>query len=68
MADKYCEVALPVPLRHTFSYAIPPALETAELVGRRVVVPFRNRAMVGVGLAITARKPEIPRIKEIVEA
>jgi len=68
MAGKFCEVALPVPLRNTFSYAIPPPLETAELVGRRVVVPFRSRAMVGVGLAVTAKRPEIPGIKEIVEA
>jgi primosomal protein N' (replication factor Y) len=68
MADIFCEVALPVPLRSTFTYAVPPALASADLIGRRVVVPFRNRAMVGVGLAITEKRPEVSRIKEIVEA
>jgi primosomal protein N' (replication factor Y) (superfamily II helicase) len=67
MAASFCEVALPVPLRSTFSYAVPPKLFTAELVGSRVVVPFRNRAMVGVGLAVTDRRPEVTRIREIAE-
>jgi primosomal protein N' (replication factor Y) len=67
MAASFCEVALPVPLRSTFSYAVPPKLVSAELVGSRVVVPFRNRAMVGVGLAVTDRRPEVPRIREIAE-
>ena len=35
--------------------------------GRRVVVPFRNRPMIGVGLAESERAPEIQRIREIVE-
>jgi primosomal protein N' (replication factor Y) len=68
MAAAFCEVALPVPLRSTFTYAIPPALASTELVGRRVVVPFRNRAMVGVGLAVSAERPAVARIKEISEA
>ena len=71
MAQRFCEVALPVPLRSTFTYAVPASLHGEELVGRRVVVPFRNRAMVGVGLAESSRVPEIAggkkSIKEIVE-
>jgi primosomal protein N' (replication factor Y) len=67
MALAYCEVALPVPLRTTFTYAIPPALEGAELVGSRVVVPFRNRAMVGLGVAVAEPPPGVEGIKEIVE-
>ena len=67
MPAGFCEVALPVPLRSTFVYAVPAALESAELIGRRIVVPFRNRAMVGVGLGVTAQKPEIERVREIVE-
>ncbi len=65
MATRYCEVALPVPLRSVFTYAVPESLNGEELVGRRVVVPFRNRAMVGVALAMTDRAPDVPRIKEI---
>ena len=51
MPLRYCEVALPVPLRSTFTYAVPDAMDGESLVGRRVVVPFRKRAMIGVGLA-----------------
>ncbi|MGH9773711.1 MAG: replication restart helicase PriA [Candidatus Acidiferrales bacterium] len=67
MPPRYCEVALPVPLRTTFTYAVPPSLEGAELAGSRLVVPFRNRAMVGVGLALSDRPPEEKKMREIVE-
>jgi primosomal protein N' (replication factor Y) len=70
MAARFCEVALPVPLRTTFTYAVPAELAAAPLVGSRVVVPFRNRSMVGVGLAVTERAPEaasLKRLREIVE-
>ncbi|MGH9745415.1 MAG: replication restart helicase PriA [Candidatus Acidiferrales bacterium] len=71
MAQRFCEVALPVPLRSTFTYAVPASLNGEDLVGRRIVVPFRNRAMVGVGLAVSNRPPEIAAgsksIREIAE-
>jgi primosomal protein N' (replication factor Y) (superfamily II helicase) len=67
MIRRYCEVALPVPLRTTFTYAVPDSLQDEELVGRRVLVPFRNRAMVGVGLSVSETAPAIPRVKEISE-
>ena len=46
----FCEVALPVPLRTTFTYRVPDALDELVVPGARVVVPFRNRAMIGVVL------------------
>jgi primosomal protein N' (replication factor Y) (superfamily II helicase) len=67
MKQRYCEVALPVPLRSTFSYAVPGSLNGEELIGRRVVVPFRNRALVGVCLAISDHAPNVPRVKELAE-
>jgi primosomal protein N' (replication factor Y) (superfamily II helicase) len=67
MIPRYCEVALPVPLRSTFTYAVPDSLQGEDLVGRRVLVPFRNRAMVGVGLSVSDRAPAIARVKEISE-
>jgi primosomal protein N' (replication factor Y) (superfamily II helicase) len=72
MAARYCEVALPVPLRSTFTYAVPKwfdgKLEGQPLVGRRVVVPFRRRAMIGIVLAESSRLPTAaPAIKEIAE-
>ncbi|HEY4777905.1 MAG TPA: hypothetical protein VIH56_09605, partial [Candidatus Acidoferrales bacterium] len=64
-AKRYCEVALPVPLRTTFTYAIPDSLSDEDLVGRRLLVPFRNRAMVGVGLSVSDKAPAVAQIKEI---
>jgi primosomal protein N' (replication factor Y) (superfamily II helicase) len=66
MAPRYCEVALPVPLRSTFTYAVPPALNDEELEGRRMVVPFRNRSMIGVGLGESHRPPDVAVVKEVV--
>ena len=63
MPAHYCEVALPVPLRLTFSYVLPQVLAASldgqSLVGRRVVVPFRRRAMIGVVLAESTKPPHI---------
>ena len=53
----YCEVALPVPLRTTFTYRVPDALDELVVPGARVVVPFRNRAMIGVVLEARPRAP-----------
>ncbi len=44
------DVALPVPLFRTFSYAIPPEMPTV-LPGTRVVVPLRGRREVGIVVA-----------------
>ena len=67
MIPRYCEVALPVPLRSTFTYAVPESFQEEDLVGRRVLVPFRNRAMVGVGLSVSETAPAVARVKEISE-
>lgn len=40
-------VALPLPLRNTFSYSIPPALEADAVRGARVLVPFGKRFLTG---------------------
>ena len=64
---RFAEVALPVPLRSTFTYAVPASLEGEPLIGRRVVVPFGRRAMTGVALAESDRPPDLARIKEIAE-
>ncbi len=65
MPARYCEVALPVPLRSTFTYAVPESLDGKldgqSLIGRRVVVPFRRRAMIGVVTAESAKPPNIGR-------
>jgi primosomal protein N' (replication factor Y) (superfamily II helicase) len=67
MSPRFCEVALPVPLRTTFTYAIPEHLAEAEIIGSRVVVPFHNRAMVGVAVKFAAKPQSGKSTKEIVE-
>jgi len=68
MSARYCEVALPVPLRSTFTYAVPADVNGEEFVGRRIIVPFRNRAMVGVGVALSDRAPQVgPRVRELAD-
>jgi primosomal protein N' (replication factor Y) len=67
MTPGYCEVALPVPLRKMFTYAVPAALAGEVSPGCRVVVPFRNRAMVGVIVELTERRPPTATLREIVE-
>jgi primosomal protein N' (replication factor Y) (superfamily II helicase) len=44
----FCNVALPVPLRQTFTYAVPEALRDVVQPGSRVLVPFRKRTILGV--------------------
>src|SRR5229473_457829 len=56
MDAPYCEVALPVPLRSVFTYAVPPGLREQAVPGSRVVVPFGRRAMVGVALRRLQRR------------
>ncbi len=51
----YCEVALPVPLDHTFTYAV--REEQAPQRGARVIVPFRNEKLIGVVTAVGAKAP-----------
>ena len=67
MSPRYCEVALPVPLRSTFTYAVPESFDGEPLVGRRVVVPFGKRAIVGVALAERDSAPDAARIKALTE-
>ena len=67
MSSTYCEVALPVPLRSLFTYEIPERLAGSVCAGSRVLVPFRNRAMTGVVMEVSARRPDPARVKNIRE-
>ncbi|MCB9661039.1 MAG: primosomal protein N' [Sandaracinaceae bacterium] len=62
----YVDVALPVPLRRTFTYAVPPALRGRVLPGTRVAVPFARRKAVGIVLARREAPPEgVARIMRV---
>jgi primosomal protein N' (replication factor Y) (superfamily II helicase) len=63
--SEYAEVAVPVAVHGTFTYAIPHALRDVVRLGSRVEVPFgakRNTAFV---VALTDRPPESGKIKPI---
>lgn len=64
---QYCEVALTVPLRTTFTYAVPPALVGVVEPGCRVAVSFRNRVMVGVVLELSDQPPVFAQEKDTKE-
>jgi primosomal protein N' (replication factor Y) len=61
----FCNVALPVPLRTTFTYAIPEILRDSVQPGSRVLVPFRNKSMIGVVVECIQHAPEGTKIREI---
>ena len=51
----YCEVALPVPLDRTFTYAVSGG--QAPRRGMRVIAPFRNEKLIGVVTAVDTIAP-----------
>jgi primosomal protein N' (replication factor Y) len=65
MPAAYCNVALPVPLRTTFTYAVPEALRGQVMPGSRVLAPFRKNSLVGVVVEMVETPPEGTKIREI---
>jgi primosomal protein N' (replication factor Y) len=65
MSETFCNVALAVPLRTAFTYAVPAALRDSVQPGTRVLVPFRKKSMVGVVVDLPARPPEKTKIREV---
>src|SRR5258708_19848964 len=65
MSLPFCNVALPVPLRPTFPYAIPDSLRESVQPGTRVLVPFRNKSLVGVVVECVQHAPPATKIREI---
>jgi primosomal protein N' (replication factor Y) len=65
MSASFCNVALPVPLRNTFTYAIPEALRAQVQPGSRVLVPFRKKSLVGVVVELVETPPAETKIREV---
>jgi primosomal protein N' (replication factor Y) (superfamily II helicase) len=65
MTFPFCNVALPVPLRTTFTYAIPETLRDVVQPGSRVVAPFRRQSLVGVVVECVTHAPEGAKIREL---
>jgi primosomal protein N' (replication factor Y) len=58
MRFRYCNVALAVPLRTVFTYAVPEAFAETVRAGMRVLVPFRKKSLVGVVLEVLEELPQ----------
>lgn len=52
----FVEVAVPLPLDHPFTYRVPPGQEARARVGVRVLVPFGNRKITGLIVAVADGK------------
>lgn len=61
---KYVEVALPLPLRQTFTYILPIGLQENIKLGARLLVPFGKRQMTGYVVALHAQLDEALEIEE----
>ncbi len=55
LMPSYCEVALPVPLDRTFTYALRDEQQAQR--GARVIAPFRNEKLIGVVISEAAAAP-----------
>jgi len=65
MSASFCNVALPVPLRNTFTYSIPETLRAQVQPGSRVLVPFRKKSLVGVVVELVETPPANTKIRDV---
>jgi primosomal protein N' (replication factor Y) len=61
----YVDVAVPVPLRRTFTYRVPEGLRAGLTAGSRVAVPFGARKLAGFVLGALEQPPEGARLKDV---
>ncbi|MEO7987571.1 MAG: primosomal protein N' [Gemmatimonadales bacterium] len=57
MTERYAQVALPLPLASSYTYRIPETLGDRVVAGARVVVPVRQRELVGIAVAVDTPPP-----------
>ncbi len=65
----YCEVALPVPLDRTFTYAVGEAQHPVR--GGRVIAPFRNEKLIGIVISVGGEPPaefEVRPLEAVLDA
>lgn len=72
LPPKYVEIALPLPLRQTFTYILPLGLRENVKLGARLLVPFGRRQLTGYAVALHAvLSPELEieesALKEAIE-
>ncbi len=66
MPGHYLEVAVPLPVTGTFTYAVPEEFEDRAVVGTRVLVPFGRRKLTGFVVG-RSDEVEVEGVKEIID-
>lgn len=61
---KYAEVALNLPINELFTYEIPEEMHGAVCAGSRVLVPFRNKKVVGIVVRLSD-KTDLETVKKV---
>ncbi len=65
---EFVEVALPLPLRQTFTYRLPIGLQENIQIGARLLVPFGKRQLTGYAVALHAKiSPELEIEEETIK-
>jgi primosomal protein N' (replication factor Y) len=54
---EFAEVAVPVAVRKTFAYSVPPSLRHRLQAGARVLVPFFRKLLPGIVVAVSSERP-----------
>jgi len=67
-ATRFVQVALPLPLFQTFTYAIEDGLANPVRIGSRVVVPLRNDREVGICVGLSDISPLRKKPKAVIES
>ena len=67
-ATRFVQVALPLPLFQTFTYAVEDGLANPIKVGSRVVVPLRNEREVGICVELSDISPLQKKPKAVLES
>lgn len=62
----FVQVALPLPLFKTFTYAVPEQWRDYELVGMRVTVPFGRRTLTGV-VVEERQSTDLEKVRELLD-
>jgi primosomal protein N' (replication factor Y) len=62
-------IALYIPLDHTFTYLVPPELQSSVTIGKRAIVPFGNKYLTGVivGLPATTDVTGLKAVNDILD-
>ncbi len=65
-SPRYAEMAIPLPMDHTFTYSVPPALQDRVAVGMRAFVPMASRIETGYIVSLQDHT-EVETVRELLD-